>query len=247
MRTTFIFIFYFFFFYSIDAQNKGNVVYRIVTEKLESQENQFLAKEKFNNMMNSMSRIRDSLFFNLDFNGSEALFYLNKSKNVGMSNEKGYNSIVRSLNSVFYRNNDTAEIIEQITNDRLYLITSSTKDFKWEITTERKKINQYLCYKAITVIKSKSITKGDFSKKIEAWFSPEIAVNFGPKNFGGLPGLIMELKDDMFTYYIESLTLDSRAHIEVTKPTKGRVVTRNKYFDLKPTITKENFKEYIGG
>lgn len=247
MRPIYLFIFCFFYFSAIDAQNKGNIVYRIVTDELKSQENHSQAKQSFYKLMNSMSLIRDSLYFNLDFKDSESLFYLDKGKNVGMSNERGYNSIVRSFSSVFYRNNDTNELIEQVSTDRLYLITSSTEDLKWEITNEEKKINQYLCYKAMATVKARSLTKGDHFKKIEAWFCPEIALNLGPNNFGGLPGLIFELKVDMLTYYIESLNLNPEASAEVVKPTKGREITRDEYFGLKPIITKENFKEYIGG
>lgn len=247
MRPIYLFLFCFFSFSAIDAQNKGNVVYRIVTEELKSQEDHSQAQQRFYKLMNSMSLIRDSLYFNLDFKDSESLFYLNKAKNVGMSNERGYNSIVRSFSSVFYRNNNTKELIEQVNTDRLYLITSSTEDLKWEITNEEKNINQYLCYKALTTIKAKSLTKGDHFKKIEAWFCPEIALSLGPNNIGGLPGLIFELKVDMLTYYIESLNINSHSNVEVIKPAKGKVITRDEYFSLKPVITKENFKEYIGG
>tara|TARA_R100001369_G_scaffold43357_1_gene69496 strand:+ start:420 stop:1163 length:744 start_codon:yes stop_codon:yes gene_type:complete len=246
MKPIYLFIFCLFFFFNVYSQNDGNVVYRVASKKLDFQEGDSQAHEKFYKLMNSMSRIRDSLYFNLDFNSYESLFYLNKSKDVGMSNEKGYNSIIRSFSSVFYRNDKTKEFIEQVSNDRHYLITSSTEDVEWEITTEQKKINEYLCFKALTTIKATSLTKGDYDKKLEAWFCPDIAINLGPKNFGGLPGLIFELKEAKLTYYIESFNFNTKDKVEVVKPTKGKVITRDEYLGINPVITKENFKEYIG-
>lgn len=50
--------------------------------------------------------------------------------------------------------------------------------YNWKITTETKKINNFLCYKAIP---------------IEARFCPEIPLPYGPENYAGLPGSIFEV------------------------------------------------------
>lgn len=246
MKYVYLISFFSFFLLGIEAQNSGNIVYRISSERLEFKDGDSQAHEKFYDLMNSMSRIRDSLYFNLDFKDSESLFYLDKNKDTGMSNEKGYNSIVRSNSSVFYRNDETKELIEQINSDAYYLVTSSSDSLKWEISNEEKKINKYKCYKAIATIEVTSLTKGKYEKEIIAWFCPEIPINLGPKNYGGLPGLIFELKDDKLTYYIDSLNINSEAEVEVTKPTKGKVITRKEYDNKMPVITKQNFKEFIG-
>lgn len=51
-----------------------------------------------------------------------------------------------------------------------------------EITQESKKIGDFICYKAIT--KNKRVV----------WFTPEIPLQFGPKQYRGLPGLILEVE-----------------------------------------------------
>ena len=51
-----------------------------------------------------------------------------------------------------------------------------------------KKIGSYLCYKAIDVESDNQL------KKPIAWFSPLIPVNFGPKEYIGLPGLVLEVE-----------------------------------------------------
>lgn len=231
------------FYNSIEAQQYGSLVYRISSEKLISQKENSIVKEKFISMMNSMSGLRDSLFFNLDFNNKESLFYLDKKKNIGISNEKGYNAILRSHGSSrFYRNDSI--LIEEINSDALYLVNYPPDIYKWQITKEKKKINEFVCFKATVEIKCRSIVRGDYIKVIEAWYCPEIPINLGPLNYGGLPGLICELKDEKLTYYLYSINLGNKPIIK--KPHKGKKVSRDEYYKMLPHITRENFNEYIG-
>jgi len=57
--------------------------------------------------------------------------------------------------------------------------------------------------------------------KLTAWFSPKLPNAYGPKEYSGLPGLILEL-DDMakgVSYYCTEITFDKTVKAE--KPTKG--------------------------
>lgn len=76
--------------------------------------------------------------------------------------------------------------------EKKYIIKDSLLT-NWEITNETKKINNYTCYKATA--KYKIINpKGVFYHPVIAWFCPEIPLQHGPRGFGGLPGLILELQ-----------------------------------------------------
>ncbi len=242
------FLFFIFFASSsiVSAQNDGRIVYRISTERLSIDDNESQAKQKVYKLLNSLSRIRDSLYFHLDYSNSESLFYLNKNKNIGMSNEKGYNSVVRSFNTVYYVNNETGNIIEQTISDGNYLVTSSTDEMNWDTTKEKKIIDGYLCFKAITNIKAQSLTKGEYLKKIEAWYCPSLPLNIGPKMYGNLPGLIMELIDGKLTYYVDSMDLNPKFKIQIDKPNNGKKISKKDYLSRQPKITKDNFEEYIG-
>jgi GLPGLI family protein len=61
--------------------------------------------------------------------------------------------------------------------------------YNWKITTETKKINNFLCYKATGTVKALNAK----AIPIEAWFCPEISLPYGPENYAGLPGLIFEV------------------------------------------------------
>ena len=61
-------------------------------------------------------------------------------------------------------------------------------DFKWNIIpNETKKIGNYLCRKAISQYRDELYT---------AWFSDKIPISNGPYEFGGLPGLILQVENN---------------------------------------------------
>lgn len=57
----------------------------------------------------------------------------------------------------------------------------------WILVDSTKTIMNLTCHKAITEFRG---------RKYEAWYTLEIPVKFGPRNFHGLPGLMMELKEE---------------------------------------------------
>ena len=59
-------------------------------------------------------------------------------------------------------------------------------DFNWQLTDDKKVIESYECQKATTTFRGRTY---------EAWFTAEIPISDGPYKFGGLPGLILELRD----------------------------------------------------
>jgi GLPGLI family protein len=70
------------------------------------------------------------------------------------------------------------------------------KQFEWKVTTENKKIDNYLCYKAIGK---------DKNEEIIAWFCPDFQVNEGPQIYDGLPGLIFEIQTSKISYFLKSI------------------------------------------
>jgi GLPGLI family protein len=69
-----------------------------------------------------------------------------------------------------------------------YIVEDQSINFGWQITEERKNIGGYECIKAVSQ---------PFRGRVyEAWFAPAIPVSDGPWKLSGLPGLILEAKDD---------------------------------------------------
>ena len=226
------------------SQTKGRVVYKVISESLVINENS-ATKNGFA-FINKRLELRASIPLNLDFDNHESLFYADSQTNVGHSLDRGYKSAVQSFN-LYYRNEDTKEAIEQVISERTYLVESKTSDVVWEITKEQKTIGGYLCFKATTSVLAHSRLEGVYEKTLEAWFAPSIPLKLGPMNLGGLPGLILELVDGDSTYYVESMDLDPDFEIEVKKPTRGKTVSWEEYYGKRPIITRDNFKQLIGG
>lgn len=80
---------------------------------------------------------------------------------------------------------NTIEMIKDISLKKNFLVTDEL-NYKWNITNETKKINDFTCYKATTSFRGNTF---------EAWFTPDISINAGPWKWYGLPGLIVEATD----------------------------------------------------
>lgn len=227
------------------SQTKGRIVYREAIKPLEV-DNSFRAKQGLA-FINNRLELRASIPLNLDFDKRESVFYADAQTNVGISDKPGYESAVKSF-KFYYRNEDTKTAIEQIRSERTYLVESKTTEVEWEITNEQKTIDNYICIKAITTVPAYSRFKGVYERTVEAWFTPNIALPLGPMNFGGLPGLILELvyEGGKSTYYVDSIDLDPDFELEVKKPTRGKTVSWEEYYGERPVITRDNLKEYIG-
>ncbi len=68
---------------------------------------------------------------------------------------------------------------------QIYVKDEATK-LNWKLSTESKKIGNFLCKKATTFFRGRNYT---------AWYTSKIAIPFGPWKLHGLPGLILEAYD----------------------------------------------------
>jgi len=69
---------------------------------------------------------------------------------------------------------------------------------KWDILPEEKYIGEYVCTKAQTHFAGRTYV---------AWFARDIPITEGPYKFGGLPGLILELRDTQNHYVFKFQSL----------------------------------------
>jgi GLPGLI family protein len=73
-----------------------------------------------------------------------------------------------------------------------YLINETTAKTNWKIEKDTKQFLGYTAQMATATVKGRKYT---------AWFTTDIAANFGPWKLNGLPGLILEAYDD--NYFIK--------------------------------------------
>lgn len=115
---------------------------------------------------------------------------------------------------------------DQIGMDHL-LYTEPLPAIDWELTDEERTILGYACRRAIGTFRGRSY---------EAWYAPEIAVSCGPLKFGGLPGLILAVKDDAGVLDLEAMGVEQR--VEPIRMTDRNYMktNRKKYLDLKQKV-----------
>ena len=62
---------------------------------------------------------------------------------------------------------------------------------------------------------------------IVAWFAPSLPFSYGPKDFYGLPGLIVQLTENRTTYLANKIELDD-LEISIDFP-KGKTVSKEEF------------------
>jgi GLPGLI family protein len=102
----------------------------------------------------------------------------------------------------------------------------------WEIIDEFKTLNKLNCQKAIGYFRGRTYT---------AWFSSEIPLPFGPWKLNGLPGLILEVKDDKNQVYFGAFKIDFKdANVIENYPKESEAVSLKEFVsEIIPTKFKE--------
>ena len=100
-------------------------------------------------------------------------------------------------------------------------------DIDWKLTKETKKINNYKCFKASLQMKFKTRSGDSQIRDVIAWYAPELPYSFGPAEFQGLPGLILELTNKKTTYLATKIEFSKR-EIPIIFP-KGKTITKEAY------------------
>lgn len=141
-----------------------------------------------------------------------------------------------------------------------FLIQDTIPESKWEKQKETKNIGQYTCFKA-TYTKNDTI-KSSFSRigrngqasdssnvrvverVVTAWYTPQVPVSHGPKMFGGLPGLVLEINDGQERILCSKIVLNPKEGISIKEPSKGKKVSQKEYDMILQKKLKEQEEQF---
>jgi GLPGLI family protein len=115
---------------------------------------------------------------------------------------------------------------------RTFYIRDSFPNFCWNFTSETKEILGYSCTKA---------TINDYyGDEIIAWFTSTIPIPNGPVEFGGLPGVILELTTKTLKYEAIELHLNQKEEIKITslKQKEKKVISMAEFFKNTKKVRK---------
>lgn len=171
--------------------------------------------------------------FILKFNQTESIAQIDENMiNEGAKNNNLYRLAKILIGKGIYYQNRKEKIILHQTDLRgeLVVIKDSLVN-DWEIGKDYKKIGKFMCLKATKKCSS-------CNKIEEVWFAPEIAVPYGPKGYGGLPGLIVEVKNYSSILSLTEITY-TKKEVKITRQIKGKKITRDEYDQMTGKI-KDN-------
>ena len=152
---------------------------------------------------------------------------------------------------------DKNSIVEDEIFGREFLIVEPLVQPEWKLIDETKKIGDYNCFKAELVIPVSEKQKKEYEeflkkeekkpalfkmekpedKVITAWYTPEIPVNFGPDNYWGLPGLILEVSEEKLIILCSKVVLSNKEKTKIKAPNTGEKVSQKKFDEIQKKKT----------
>ena len=189
--------------------------------------------------------------FTLLFNKHEAVYEENEELEKPSAPSGGF-SVSISMNGGGKKYMNTKEKIsleEDEVFEKEFLIEEPLVQPDWKLINESKKIGEYSCFKAELIVPVTDVQKQNYQdflkreekkpalfkmeepkdKVITAWYTPEIPMSFGPDNYWGLPGLILEINEENMIILCSKVVLNTKSKLNVKRPKKGDKVSQKEF------------------
>lgn len=170
------------------------------------------------------------LKFELKFDQKEALFDHSKTMVSDSGMDLEFVAEASGAAGKYYSNMQENLNLHQFKyNNKIWIVKTALDKLDWEIGKEIKKIQGYTCKKATAISDYTNNFKND--TEITAWFCPELPFQYGPRGITGLPGIILELEYNHYTYTAEKVELSENEDAKIKRPKKGKILTQDEYFE----------------
>ena len=216
------------------AQKKGTITYNF--KILEDEK--FIKNEVIGKFFLQAIEGAKHLKFELTFNDSISEFKL--IKNMALDGENLEMAILDSrakkeiyiFKNKIYHNNSNG-----LFKENEFLIIDPLNQ-NWVYTNESKVIDGYTCYKATNeyIVDNGKI----FKHPVIAWFCPQIPISIGPRGYGGLPGLILELQEWNSVFGVEKIEFSNNVK-EIILPQEGKIISEQEYQNKVGEAVKKQF------
>lgn len=207
----------------------GAIQYHVTSDKIEIKNTK--ASKTTQTILSNLPNYLPYISYTLTFNRTESFYQQNETMEFeGNDRYHIKYAKIRAGTSKFYTDNENnTKLIEKSFLGKEFLIEATWNNIAWKLTKEKKKIDNYTCYKAYFIDdKNPLLSK---PRVVTAWFTMDIPIAFGPNGYGGLPGLILELKEGSLTYYASSIVLSNKVK-EIHKPIMGEPITEEDFIDV---------------
>jgi GLPGLI family protein len=193
--------------------------------------------------------------YSLSFNKAECLYEEQEKLEKPEASANGGFSVSVSFpgeGKKYINLKDKKSIAEDEIFGKEFLIVEPLEKPDWKLLNETKKIGEYNCFKAELLIQVTEKQKEEYKeflkkeevkpalfkmdepkdKTIVAWYTPEIPLSFGPKNYWGLPGLILEINEEDSIILCSKVTLSNKEKSKIKVPNTGEKVTQKKFDEI---------------
>ena len=188
----------------------------------------------YNEMLKSVQKNNKKATYILEGHRNESVFQRMKSMEV---DKKLNMSAILGIKGILYTDLELKETLHQANAyGELFLVKSDIDSLNWTLIKESKKIDKYLCYKATTTFILRN-NKGDHETIVTAWYTPEIPIRFGPGKYCNLPGLILEVNANKYTYTATAINLNSENN-NIKKPKKGKKTSKEEFEEIGLEMTQ---------
>ena len=143
--------------------------------------------------------------------------------------------------------------------EKEFLIIDSLKQYKWKLSEETKTIAKQLCKKATTMITAPQMRmrvsiggggnntdttantpRAPKETELVVWYAENIPVSFGPDNYSGLPGVIMEIDQDNGATVTTAVEVSAKyPKKELVAPSKGDKMNRAQFQENMQKLMQE--------
>ncbi len=136
-----------------------------------------------------------------------------------------------------YKNYATEKTVElRELGPKKYIIEDTLRKLAWKLSDDTLLVKGYHCKKAIT--------KNRQGDNVIAWYTEEITAPTGPEQFGGLPGLILQMDIGDGWIVFSPLDITAANNKQVVKiPSGAKKITRSEFQKMQ----KEAFGPSTGG
>ena len=224
------------------------------TEKVVSESKEPIDPEFQKAVQDALKKASEKQYL-LTFNKTECLYEEQKKLDKPEASSDAFSISISYVSSgnKYLNVKESQSIVEDNIFGKEFLIVEPLVKPDWKLIDETKKIGDYNCFKAemvIPVSDKQKMAYEEFLKKEEkkpalfkmeqpqdkvvtVWYSPEIPVSFGPDNYWGLPGLILEVNDGTNILLCSKVTLSNKEKAKIKAPKNGEKVSQKKFDEIR--------------
>lgn len=222
------------------SEIKGKITYKYRIEKdiFDSKNKSENIKRIFNGYSRNLNDNKEKISFVLLFQETSSIYRLTNRLSSDMDKGLNFSVLLTGGNEEIYINKKNNVKLKKVEIFGQLFLVEIKENNNWILTQQSKMIGKYKCYKAVLNKKIKDFYNKEKNILVEAWFTSEIPVSLGPKGFGNLPGLILELHQGGIIFYADKIVLNPNGQIIIKEPKKGKKISEKEFSELFRKIDK---------